>query len=322
MTPPSVLPEYSMAHHPGGCLTQRMGISLSVPRGEDLPHVADVLATWQHDDGPLQLHPGDLGWFSMRGPERTAASLRTWSRAGTMLALGLLDGPDLLRMALAPGAAGDEELARRLAEDISDPSRGVLEAGRAVVEARGATLLTRLLVERGWEYDEPWTPLRHDLTSPVAEDLVTRAGVRIETVGPATVAPWAEVHWSAFRGTPFGDTERADVVDWWLTMQAGPLGARGRSLTAVDPHGDAVAVAAVWSAGPGRPGLVEPMGVHRDHQGRGRGAAITVAAAAALREMGASSAVVCAESSNVAAIATYTAAGFAPRDEVADLKRA
>lgn len=86
-----------------------------------------------------------------------------------MLALGLLDGPDLLRMALAPRATEDEELAQQVALDITDPSRGALNTGEAIVEARGATRLTRLLVEQGWEVDEPWTPLRRDLSSPVAE---------------------------------------------------------------------------------------------------------------------------------------------------------
>ncbi|MEV7890709.1 GNAT family N-acetyltransferase [Streptomyces sp. NPDC088357] len=74
----------------------------------------------------------------------------------------------------------------------------------------------------------------------------------------------------------------------------------------------------VWSAGPGKPGLVEPMGVHTDHRARGYGRAITVAGAAALREMGSSSVRVCTPSSNVGGVATYKAAGFAARPEIAD----
>ena len=48
----------------------------------------------------------------------------------------------------------------------------------------------------------------------------------------------------------------------------------------------------VWSAGAGRPGLLEPMGVHADHRGHGYGAASRLAAAAHLQEMGSSSAMV------------------------------
>jgi ribosomal protein S18 acetylase RimI-like enzyme len=63
------------------------------------------------------------------------------------------------------------------------------------------------------------------------------------------------------------------------------------------------------------------MGVGADHRGRGYGTAISVAAAAALRELGSTSAIVCTPSSNAAAVATYKAAGFEPLKEVRDLRR-
>ena len=72
---------------------------------------------------------------------------------------------------------------------------------------------------------------------------------------------------------------------------------------------------------PGKPGLLEPMGVHREHRGHGYGTAITVAAAAALQELGSSSAIVCTPSSNVGAVATYKSAGFRQLPEVRDLYR-
>ena len=40
-----------------------------------------------------------------------------------------------------------------------------------------------------------------------------------------------------------------------------------------------------------------------------------------LRQMRSSSAIVCAESSNTAALSTYLAAGFTAREQVADLQR-
>ena len=97
--------------------------------------------------------------------------------------------------------------------------------------------------------------------------------------------------------------------------------ADARCLVAYDDRGNAVAAVTVWSAGPGKPGLLEPMGVHRDHSGHGFGKAITVAAAAALRELGSSSAIVCTPSSNVGAVATYKSAGFKERPEVRDRYR-
>ncbi|MGW6577783.1 GNAT family N-acetyltransferase, partial [Streptomyces sp. NPDC054945] len=90
---------------------------------------------------------------------------------------------------------------------------------------------------------------------------------------------------------------------------------------AYDDLGIAVAAVTVWSAGSGRPGLLEPMGVHREHRGHGYGRVISLAAAASLQELGSSSAIVCTPSSNVGAVATYRSAGFQQHPEVRDQYR-
>ncbi|MEG3634109.1 GNAT family N-acetyltransferase [Micromonospora palythoicola] len=292
-----------------------MSISLSTPGVDDMSSVVGVLKRWQCDGGPLHLHSGDLGWHSSRGAEATAAAIRIWRRDGEILAIGLLDGPELARMAVAPDWRDDGALARRVAADLDDPGR-VLASGGASVEARGAELLTRMLLQRGWQRDEPWTTFHRSLSEPVPA-----CGLRIETIDPDRAEVWVSVHWSAFRGSPFTDADRRRTVDRWLAMAGGPFYADARCLAAFDQNDEAVAVAAVWSAGPGRPGLLEPMGVHRSHRGRGYGTAITLAAAAALGDMGSSSASVCVASSNVGAVATYASAGFTPTAEVADLRR-
>ncbi|MFG1754487.1 GNAT family N-acetyltransferase [Streptosporangium sandarakinum] len=286
-----------------------MTIVLGEPEVDGLGEVVDVLREWQHDGAPIQLHPGDLGWFWRFGAEATAAAVRTWSRGGRILAVGLLDGPGLLRLAFAPDAQRDEELARRLVEDVTEPERGVLSAGKADIEAPMRALVQDLLSEAGWNADEPWTPLRRDLTEPVEDP-----GVRIEVVGPERVHVRTAVQRASFGVSTFTD-------DRWHAMAAGPPYADARCLVAHDDRGDAVAAVTVWSAGPGKPGLLEPMGVHREHRGRGYGTAITVTAAAALRELGSSSAVVCTPSSNVGAVATYVSGGFQRLPEVRDKHR-
>lgn len=288
----------------------------------ELRSLGSTLSSWQRDTGPIQLHAGDLGWFSMRGADATARALRAWFRGDQLLALGLLEGPDvLLRLGMDPDLREDGALARQMCADITDPERGGLSVGEAVVEARGASALQRVMLASGWQLDEPWTPLHYDLHESVPDTLITRTGLHVETVGVDRADEWMEVHWSAFRGTAFAESERAEVVDWWTTMMEGPFAERGRSLAAFDPDGRPVAIAGVWSAGHGRPGLIEPMGTHPDHRGKGYGAAISQAAASALRQMGASSAIVCAESSNTGAVATYAAAGFVSHPPVADLLR-
>ncbi|MFE7576217.1 GNAT family N-acetyltransferase [Streptomyces sp. NPDC057521] len=283
-----------------------MTIALGTPDTEGLGAAADALRSWQAEGAPMQLHPGDLGWYGRTGTRTTAEAVRTWRRAGRILAVGLLDGPGLIRLTTAPDARRDEELARRVADDIALPAHGVLPQGRAAVEAPQDALVREVLGERGWGTDEPWTPLRRDLTGPVpVPDLA------IEVAGPGLAHQVAAVHRSAFQGSRFTDAG-------WRAMAAGPLFTDARCLLGRDERGDAVATVTVWSAGPGRPGLLEPMGVHRDHRRRGHGRAITLAAAAALRELGASSALVCTPSSNTGGVAAYLSAGFERRPEIHD----
>jgi ribosomal protein S18 acetylase RimI-like enzyme len=140
---------------------------------------------------------------------------------------------------------------------------------------------------------------------------VNDPGVWIEVVGPDQAHVFTAVHRAAFDGSRFTEGR-------WHAMAAGLPYADARCLVAYDDRGSAVAAVTVWSAGPGRPGLLEPMGVRREHRRSGYGQAITVAAAAALQELGSSSAIVCTPSSNAGAVATYESAGFRQLPTVRD----
>jgi ribosomal protein S18 acetylase RimI-like enzyme len=283
-----------------------VAIVLGQPGVDGLGRALGVLREWQHEGAPMQLHPGDLGWFWRFGPAATAAAVRTWTRAGEIVAVGLLDGPGVLRLTTAPGTEREEQLARQLVRDVTDPERGMLGAGKVNVEAPTGALVHDLLAEAGWPADEPWTPLHRDLTEPVKDP-----GLRVEAIGPGQAHDWAAVLRESFDGSTF-------TAERWQAMATGPAYADARCLIGYGDRGAAVAVVTVWSAGPGKPGLLEPMGVHRDHRGRGYGTAITVAAAAALQELGSSSATVCTPSANPRAVATYRAAGFRQQPERRD----
>ena len=235
-----------------------MSIELSRPDVASLSEVLRSLESWQRDRSPMQLHPGDLGWQWRFGADNVAELVRVWRDRGEILAVGFLDGEDLLRMAVSPAHQSDSALVSKIVDDLAQ----ILPGEVATVEARCGEVLTRALADAGWV--------------------------------PA---------------------ER------WHTMADGPAYADARCLVAFDEAGAAVAAASVWSAGAGRPGLLEPVGVHQDHRRLGYGAAISLAAAAALRDLGSSSAVVCTPSSNVGAVATYVAAGFEPFPEERDLRR-
>lgn len=290
-----------------------MTIQVATPRVGELGAALEVLRTWQHDGAPVQLHPGDIGWYWRFGAEATAAALRIWHKDGVILALGLLDEPVLLRLAIAPQAQQDEALALQLLTDVGDPRRGVLPAGEVFVEAPESALVHDLLGGAGWALDEPWAVLRRDLTGPVADP-----GVRIEVIDGDRAHIWCAVHQAAF-----GQLTSEELMRRWAAMSTGSPYADARALVAFEDEDTDVAVAEVivWSAGSGRYGVVEPMGTHVDHRGHGYGTAMNLAAARTLQEMGATAAVVATPSSNVGAVATYTAAGFDHLVERRDRRR-
>jgi ribosomal protein S18 acetylase RimI-like enzyme len=282
-------------------------VELGGSDGEGLREVLEALASWQVDDASLQFHPGDLGWFWRFGAEATAAAVRTWSRAGHLLAVGFLDSPTVLRLALAPQARDDDDLARALVEDVVDVGHGVLAEGRVSLEVPAGARVREALADRGWKGDEAWTSLRRSLADPVEDP-----GVRIEVVSADRVEERVAVQRASFDSSTF-------TVERWQTMHDAPAYRGARCLVAYDDRDAPVAAVTVWSAGPGRPGLLEPLGVHRDHRGRGFGRAISLGAAAALRELGSSCAQVCTPSANVGAVATYRSAGFALLSETRDI---
>lgn len=287
-----------------------MAIELITPDVGELNDVVRILRSWQRDDAPIQLHPGDLGWHWRFGADVVAAAVRTWSRAGDIVAIGFLDSPDVLRMTVAPEVWCDDELARHVVSDLSEPERGVLPRGKVSVEVPDGTRVNDLLSGGVWSNGDPWTPLRLNVAAPMRE-----TGLRTEVVASAEqVSECTAVHRSAWGSQRFTDEQ-------WRSMAAGLPFAEARCLLARDDHGVAVATVTAWSAGPGKPALLEPLGVHADHRRRGYGAAICLAAAARVRDMGSSSVLVCTPSSLRSAVATYEAAGYERLPERLDRSR-
>ncbi len=283
-----------------------MRFEMLTPTPDQLGALVAGLSSWQQDGLPVQLHPGDLGWQWRFGSITLAEALRVWTADDTTMAIGFVGDASLIRMAIAPSADHDEELAQALLRDLEDPARGILDAHKLIVEARFGTAFRSLLHSHGWVDDDPWTPLVRDLSDPV-----DARGLRVEIVGPERVDDRVTVQRAAFDRSTF-------TAARWDEMSQSSAYQQGRCLVGFDGQDNAVAAVTVWSAGPGRPGLLEPMGVHRDHRSHGYGTAISVAAAAALQDVGASSAAVATPSSNEGAVATYAAAGFRRMPEVTD----
>ena len=159
-----------------------MTIELATPDLDGLHEAVRHLVSWQRSGEPLQLHPGDIGWFWRLGAARTTDAVRTWRADGRLGAVGLLDGADLLRVTTAPELRRDATLAAAMADDIARPERGVLPAGAAAVEVPSGALLDERLEDAGWRRGDAWTPLERDLADAV-EPAPGRHPLRIVEVG-------------------------------------------------------------------------------------------------------------------------------------------
>lgn len=284
-------------------------MKMTTPSVADLPAIVDAVAYWQHEGSPVQVHPGDLGWYERFGAESLAAALRVWARDDDIVAVGFLDESELIRMAIAPAIGDDNDVANHIADDFVDSLGEELPPGGGIAETRFGRALQRVLTDRGWTADDPWTPLHRDLIPPVPS-----SSLQVKVVGPELIEDRITVEAAAFPGSSLS-------ADRWRQMAEGYAYRNAECLVGYDDNGAAVAAATVWSSGRDRPGVIEPLGVHGDHRGRGYGVAMTLAAAETLRRMGCSSATVATPSSNSAAVATYQAAGFVALGEVTDFCR-
>lgn len=284
-------------------------MTMETPTADDLPTIIELVSSWQEEERPVQVHPGDLGWYQRFGAEALASALRVWSRGGEIMAVGFLDESELIRMAISPARGDDASLAEEVVAEFTGVLSDLLPPGVGVVEARFGSTLRLVLAEAGWTSDAPWTTLRRDLSGTLPP-----ISLRIEVIGPNSIDDRLRVESAAFPSSSL-TSER------WVQMADGHAYRQGRCLVGYTEEGEAVGAATVWSAGRGRPGIIEPLGVHSDHRGHGFGVEMTLAAASALQELGASSITVATPSSNTAAVATYRAAGMDILGEVTDFVR-
>jgi GNAT superfamily N-acetyltransferase len=205
------------------------------------------------------------------------------------VAAGLLDSR-VLRVTAAPGAdlgalAADAE---ELLEPGSDSSDGLPVPGWELEQEESWLVLS-------------WAP------QPVSS--------RAEPVDETGAADRVLVQRSAFAGSTF-------TVERWHTMKRSPAGGLAVEALVRTPSGEPAAAATGWFAGVGRCGLLEPVGTHPDHRGRGYGRDAVLGACTALAQRGASAVAVVTPSTNDAAVALYRSAGFTVVRENRDWVRA
>ena len=272
-----------------------------------LGEVTRILAAWEPPGGsPLGLHVGDIGWHARLPDVEFDGTVRVLERAGGVVAVGVFE-PGLARPRLAPGAETDPVVCAALADEVeSDPGEQVWS------DAAPGTLLRTELSARGWTLDpEPWVALYRPLSR--GDGGLGKAGDEaVRPVdGETDVADRVAVQRASFEGSTF-------TVNAWHRMAATRAYDPALDLLARDTDGQPVAAATAWAAGPGRCGILEPMGTHRAARGRGHGRRVVLAA---LARAGASGVTVHTPASNSGAVATYVSCGLRPLQSTEALVR-
>jgi ribosomal protein S18 acetylase RimI-like enzyme len=251
---------------------------------------------------PLSHHVGDLPWrrFSVPGREATYPT-RLWEEDGEVVAWAWLSLPDELEVLATPG-----RLPALLDEAIAWADT---RAGRPVkVDSLDAdTRLRALLEERGYgpeEGDELYTHARRldGLPAPSVPDGYALRHVRL----PDDLAARVAVHRTAFgspeRPSRVTEESYAAVAGWGTYRE-------GLDWVATAPDGSFAAFCLTWLDEENRIGELEPVGTHPEHRRRGLATAACTAAMHALRESGADTAVVLAQTDEARAL--YRSLGFA-----------
>ena len=269
----------------------------------DLPVAVATLRAWESAGGyPGGLHAGDVGWHARLPDDQLDGTLEAYVRNGEWVAFALVE-PGLVRPRLSPTQVFDAEVAQAVAEAVD-----AVEGDEVFSDADPGTPFRAALAARGWGTEpESWVCLYRPLTAADArfDDPLTAPTSTSGVPDDAAVAERVAVQRSAFAGSTF-------TVEAWRRMAAAPAFDPSLDLLRRTPSGEPAAACTAWSSRPGACAILEPVGTHSDHQGRGHGKAVVLAAVAALAKAGASGVCVHTPTDNAAAVAAYVSCGLRP----------
>jgi ribosomal protein S18 acetylase RimI-like enzyme len=263
---------------------------------DDAEEIAAALASWTGAVWTGQLQPGDIGWQLRFEASELTATLLLVRENGRAVAVALVDAPGELRVAVDPGRQGDVRLAAGLVDELLAAPRTVPTS----LDGCPVAAWRHRLAELGWSTGDGSYVAMHRSLQDVDPELPN--GVR-PVADEDDVADRVLVQRQAFERSTF-------TVDRWRLMAGSSLYDGSLDLLARDGDGRPVAAGTAWSAGPGRTGQLEPIGTHRDHQGRGHGRRLVLGLCSALASAGASAAAVETPVANVSAVRAYARAGF------------
>jgi ribosomal protein S18 acetylase RimI-like enzyme len=266
-----------------------------------------ALSDWAPRHSPATtLHAGDVGWH-LRLDDADLDGIVAVARDDSDVVAVAVVEPDGMRATHRPDRSDDGSLAAALGDlaqslaSASPSARAPCAGTEFVCDVPQHSAIRAWLVEAGWDLDPaPWALLYRPLSADDAE-VGARLAASVST--EQDIEDRVAVQFNAFTSSTF-------TVSRWRQMAAGPGYRRDLDLLRRDESGTAVAGATAWTAGPGRVGILEPVGAHRDHAGRGHGSAVTLAAIGALARSGASGVGVQTPLSNTAAVRAYQRCGL------------
>jgi ribosomal protein S18 acetylase RimI-like enzyme len=278
-----------------------VSITHQVVTRADAAELVHTLMSWEAPGGyaPV-LHAGDLGWFLRLDDATVDGALHLWrDSTGSVVALAIVDAGVVLRVAMPPSSQYDGPLA----ESLLGVAESLGSGAQRYVEAPYGSVFRASLLAAGWELDpDPWYALHRPLDRAAA---ASHDPLSSPPCGDSDVADRVAVQRAAFDGSTF-------TGDAWRRMAAGPGFDPALEILTRDESGRPVAAATGWSAGAGRCAILEPVGTHREHTGKGHGRRCVQATVAALARAGASGVTVHTPASNAAAVALYRSCGLQP----------
>lgn len=268
----------------------------------------------QANNGTYYVHTGDVCWwlYYPKEPFEFADRIFLWEEKGALLGWCLLTPEEqYLDVFVHP-----DERGRKRAEGLYAWAEGRLTE---MVKARGGSRIrqTWILEEDGWMNDlrraSGFTPSGHELVYTVrALDDPVPVPPRPEGYQVRPVDGVSECQKRAAAShAAFGS--RLPFDRYWpryLRFMESPVYARERDLVAVGPQGRVGSFCVIWLDPANKVGLFEPVGTHPDFQRKGLGRAVMCEGLRRMKAAGMTTAIVCAECDNPAAIGLYESLGF------------
>jgi GNAT superfamily N-acetyltransferase len=241
---------------------------------EALPAMQDLASRCWSPDGFR--HPGQLAWsVGYALPEDLGhGPVRLWYDGGEVAAYAWLEEPTWAEICVHPSAPG---LVPEVAAWLAEAADGAL----TTMIGENETWLVDGLVAAGWSLtrEAPWMT-QHSLDLADLPPVPEIPGYTFRAIGPDEAADRAACHRGAWEGS------KVSEAAYRRLMTLPPY--RPELDWVVEREGEMVASALVWWDERTGSVLVEPVGTHPAHQGRGLAGAVSVAALTAARDLGAS----------------------------------